>query len=154
MSMKTECLATEGAAEDWEEAIRMCGSRIVEAGYAEPGFIDECIKREIEYPTGLPSEVPVAMPHCMSRHIKENCICFLKLKQPVSFRRMDDDEQVVNTRYVFNLALKADDHLQFLQRLMTMLMDRSALERFCEAPIDKIPALLSRELNVGMSCAD
>ena len=43
-----------------------------------------CIEREKEYPTGLPSEVPVAIPHSKVEGIKDNCVCFLRLKNPVT----------------------------------------------------------------------
>ncbi len=44
-------------------------------------FMNACIEREKEYPTGLPSEVPVAIPHSKVEGIKDNCVCFLRLKK-------------------------------------------------------------------------
>lgn len=35
-------LAIEGEAKDWEEAIRLCGQAIADAGYAERNFY-ECV---------------------------------------------------------------------------------------------------------------
>ena len=87
-------LAIEGEAKDWEEAIRLCGQAIADAGYADETFMNACIEREKEYPTGLPSEVPVAIPHSKVEGIKDNCVCFLRLKNPVTFYRMDSDEDV------------------------------------------------------------
>ena len=56
-------LAIEGEAKDWEEAIRLCGQAIADAGYADETFMNACIEREKEYPTGLPIEVRVAIRH-------------------------------------------------------------------------------------------
>lgn len=66
-------LAIEGEAKDWEEAIRLCGQAIADAGYADETFMNACIEREKEYPTGLPSEVPVAIPHSKVEGIKIEC---------------------------------------------------------------------------------
>ena len=44
---------------DWEEAIRLCGQAIADAGYADK-HLNACIEREKNIQTGLPSEVPVA----------------------------------------------------------------------------------------------
>ncbi len=146
MASKTEFLAAEGSAGDWEEAIRLCGKHIVEAGYADQRFVEECVAREREYPTGLPSDVPVAMPHCKSEGIKKNCVCFMKLDSPVEFRRMDDDSQTIKTRIVLNLALKSDDHLQFLQKLIGLVMDSETVGQCLSAPLEDVPALLAKEV--------
>ena len=42
-------LAIEGEAKDWEEAIRLCGQAIADAGYADETFMNACIEREKEY---------------------------------------------------------------------------------------------------------
>ena len=39
-------LAIEGEAKDWEEAIRLCGQAIADAGYADETFMNACIERE------------------------------------------------------------------------------------------------------------
>ncbi|MFQ7422717.1 MAG: PTS sugar transporter subunit IIA [Anaerostipes sp.] len=41
--------------------------------------MNACIEREKEYPTGLPG-IPVAIPHSKVEGIKDNCVCFLRLK--------------------------------------------------------------------------
>ena len=130
MSSKNVYIATEGSAKDWEEAIRICGTCMMERGSVSRSFTDSCIEREREYPTGLPAGIPVAIPHSKAEGIKENCICFLRLDRPVRFYRMDDSEEYIDTRLVFNLAIKgADDHLEFLQKLMQFVLDEGSLEK-------------------------
>lgn len=117
MGQTNHYLAIEGEAKDWEEAISLCGQAIAKAGYADKTFMKACIEREKEYPTGLPSEVPVAIPHSKVDGIKDNCVCFLRLKNPVRFYRMDSDEESIETTAVFNLAIKdGDQHLEFYKR--------------------------------------
>ena len=120
------------AVKDAAEAIRLCGEALVAKGYTDESFIAGCIEREAEYPTGLPSVVPVAIPHCQCDGIKESSICVLRLTEPVKFYRMDDASEHVETKLVFNLAIRgADAQLSFLQKLMAFVMDEEKV-RTCE----------------------
>lgn len=143
----TTYLAIEGHADNWEQAIRMCGKRLVESGNVGPKFTDACLEREKDYPTGLPSEIPVAIPHGSSDDIKKNTVCFLRTDAPVRFTRMDDDEEFSDTQMIFNIAVKpGDDHLDFLQKFMGFVMDSDALQKCLELPLEEIPAYLENQL--------
>lgn len=141
-------IAITGQASTCEEAIRLAGQALQEAGYVGNGFIKGCTDREKEYPTGLCTDIPVAIPHCQSDEILKTGVCYLRLQEPVVFRRMDDDEETVATRHIFNLAIKgADNHMGFLQKMMGMVTDLEVLKLLESAPIEEIPALLERSLD-------
>ena len=147
MSSKNVYLATEGTADNWEEAIKLCGKCMMEHGSVNQSFVDACIQREKEYPTGLPSVIPVAIPHSKAEGIKKNCVCFLRLDHPVRFYRMDDSEEYCDTKLVFNLAIRAaDDHLEFLQKLMQFVLDEGTLEQCSKMELDKIPEYIENKL--------
>lgn len=147
MGKKNVYLATEGSADNWEQAITLCGEYMISQGSVNKDFMEACIEREKEYPTGLLADIPVAIPHSKAAGIKENCVCFLRLDKPVRFYRMDDSEEYVDTQLVFNLAIKeADDHLEFLQKLMQFVLDVDTLNKCSEIPLDEIPAFLEEEL--------
>ena len=146
MKSKNQYLSAEGIAGDWEEAIRLCGEEIVANGYVETEFIAACIEREKEYPTGLPAPIPVAIPHSRVEGIYENSICMMRFLKPVRFYRMDDSDEYVDTQLVFNLALKAEDHLEFLQNLMAFVMNADAIKKCMELPLEDIPEFLEKEL--------
>ena len=111
-----------GKAANAEEAILMCGEALYKEGVAGKGFGKNCVAREKDFPTGLPTEIPVAIPHCQDDSVKANAICVLMLEHPVEFRRMDDEEESVMTDMLFNLAvMDADEHLEALQNLMVFL---------------------------------
>ena len=119
-----------GHADNQMEAIGLCGKKLHEAGVVADTFAAKCQKREKDFPTGLPTEYPVAIPHCKDDGISENAICFLKLDKPVVFYRMDDDEQYIETDMVFNMAIKdPNEHLEALQNLMGFLSDSENLEK-------------------------
>ena len=126
--MGNRYIVINGSAEDREEAIRMCGEALYQAGLVSKQFGELCVNREREYPTGLPTEIPTAIPHAKDEGITESSVCFLKLDKPVVFNRMDDDSQVVNTDMIFNLAIKdPNEHLKALQNMMSFLNDPEAL---------------------------
>lgn len=126
---KNRYLVIEGSASDCAEAITLCADALYQAGLVGERFGENCRIREIDYPTGLPTDIPVAIPHCKDEGITENSICFLKLKQPVLFYRMDNDQESIETNMVFNLAFKdAEAHLEALQSLMRFIGNAEALQ--------------------------
>ena len=138
-----KCIAIEGDARTREDAIRLCGAALEKAGYVGSSFAQSCVDREHEFPTGLPSDNPIAMPHCKSDDIKEGALCFLRLDSPVVFRRMDDPSQSVITATVINLAIKdAGDHLNVLTSIIGLLMDRQKSERLVSMDIDEVAGYL------------
>lgn len=140
-------LTFSGRAGNWEEAIALCGNRMAEEGCVSAPFIAECVEREREYPTGLPTAVPVAMPHVKSRHIGADCMCLLRLEEPVEFRRMDERDECIATRLVFTLAITdADAHQDFLERFMEMIQDDALLTLCLEQPLEEVRAALQRQL--------
>jgi len=147
MIKKENCISIEGSAENWEEAIQLCGQKLQDNGKTEAIFTTNCIEREKEYPTGLPATIPVAIPHSISEGINESSICFLRLKEPVEFKRMDNDEESIVTNLIFNLAIKdSGDHIQFLQKLMGFLMDEKAVKQCLNLEIQKVNEYLQKNL--------
>lgn len=123
-------IVIEGSAKDSDEAIYMCGKALQKEGIVSEQFAQLCIIREREYPTGLPTEIPTAIPHASDKDITANCICFLKLDNPVVFKRMDDDTQEIKTDMIFNLAIRdPKEHLKVLQNMMVFLNDAESLKK-------------------------
>ena len=87
-------------AEDAESVIRLLCDKAMDNGCIEPVFVQAILEREKEYPTGLPTMVPLAIPH-----IHDGCLrsffSMAVLDEPVSFRCMGDPDEVIETRLVF-----------------------------------------------------
>ena len=64
---KEDILVIDAEAEDYKEAIECAGNCLFKEGYVKDNFVEECLKREQIYPTGLPSATPIAIPHCASK---------------------------------------------------------------------------------------
>lgn len=143
--MSNTYLAINGEAGNWEEAITQCGGALKAAGCIGDAFTPACIEREKEFPTGLPSDVPVAIPHSKTEDIFKNAVCLLRLKKPVKFYRMDSDDEYVNTRLVINIAINDNDnHVDFLQHLMSVVTDSEKMENCMAMPIEAIPDYLAQ----------
>lgn len=133
--MKNEYIVLHGCAGSKEEAIMLCADALYAAGYVSREFGKLCVNREQEYPTGLPTEIPTAIPHAKDGNITQSSVCFLLLDKPVTFSRMDDDTEEVNTDMIFNLAVKdPNEHLEALQNMMEFLNDSKALKKCRELP--------------------
>lgn len=146
-SCKNRYLVINGHAENAEEAIYLCASALNAAGIVGSEFGAKCCLRERDYPTGLPTAIPVAIPHCKDDGITENAICLLRLDKPVTFYRMDDDEEKIETNLIFNLAVKnPNEHLAVLQSLMTFLNNDAEIENCLDMPESTLIDYLSTKI--------
>lgn len=140
-------IAIEGNAQNWEDAIRLCGNALVKHKYTNERFVEECIEREKIFPTGLLCGIPVAIPHSQSAGIIETAVCVLRLHEPVKFYRMDDQEQSIETKLIFNMAIKGTDaHLVFLQKLMEFITNQETMAQCEILPIQRLSSYLEEKM--------
>lgn len=144
-----DIITTAGDVANWEEAIWICGETLFKKGYINDyTFTHKCIEREKKYPTGLPLEIPVAIPHSNAESLKEDCICFLKLKNPVEFNCMDDPSKSIKVKLIFNIAIKdPDKHLELLKRVINKFQTKDFLEKCLQLSETDITNYLNLELN-------
>ncbi len=144
-----EIIALTGSADTAEQAIRLCGEALQAAGAVGPQFAQGCIEREQEFPTGLIAEVPVAIPHCRSDDIYRDAVCYLRLDSPVTFRRMDDEDETVRTRSLLNIAIgSGGDHVDFLARTMRLVMNAEVMRELQAMDIARASDFLNDWLQV------
>ena len=145
--MNIKYIAIEWKANNREEAIKLCGQALLEKGFVGESFIENCISREYEYPTGLPTDIPVAIPHCKDDSVKDSCVCFLRLEEPVLFYRMDDEQEYIETDMIFNLAIAGSgEHIDALGNLMRFIGDSKDIEVCRDLDIKDIPKFLEEKL--------
>ena len=120
----------EGEAENKEEALMLTYQKLYREGCVEKSFYEGCVQREKKFPTGLDTEIPVAIPHTDSIHVKSPAVCVLKLKKPVVFSLMEDDSRQIKVDFVFNMALKSnDDQLDMLNKIIGTVQNGELLQR-------------------------
>lgn len=95
----------------------------------------------------MPTVIPVAIPHAASNEVYETAVCVLKLKEPIQFKRMDDSKEQVQTRLIFNLAVKDHNaHVDFLKNMIAFVMDENRVQKCMELSIKEIPNYLQNIL--------
>ena len=111
-----------------EEALKVVCSAAEEMGYVTGDFVKDLIKREEEFPTGLATKVPLAMPH-----VGSNCnVSFMSLttlKKPIAFRYMDGTEGTVLVELIFVFGIvNPKDQVMVLRKLSEIFQNKEALE--------------------------
>ena len=127
--MDYEIIVMDACPASDEEAIRIAAHALYEAGCVTEDFAQACIDREKIYPTGIPSVVPIAIPHSEAENVLKKAVCILRLKEPVYFCSMENRENELPVEYVFNLAVEAGkDQIKMLQAVVRMARDHESLK--------------------------
>lgn len=110
---------------DRYELLRFMAKHLEKLSFVHGGFADAVIRREEEYPTGLPAEVMgFAIPHADSSFVEKTTIAVALLKNGIDFSRMDDPDEFVKVSVVIMLAVKEPDtQIELLQMLASSFQD-------------------------------
>lgn len=102
-----ELIFLDGNFESKEDCFQQLGNKLFDMGYVKESFIQELIKREVSYPTGLDTEgKKVAIPHTDAINIKKSFLVFVKLTKSLIFSCMGDPENTIDAEYIFILGIK------------------------------------------------
>lgn len=134
--------------EDWEEAIRTVGARLLRTRTVGSEYIDRVLEREREYPTGLSLEggINAAIPHADADGVFRTGLALGVIRQGVGFREMVSKDPI-RVQLVFLLASASGEvQLDMLQRIVSLLQNREIRERILSAEgEDQIVRILKRE---------
>ena len=109
------------AAGNAEQVLRALAAPAVAAGLVEPSFPDAVVARELRYPTGLPTVVPVAIPHAEPEHVRSSGFAVATLAAPVPFGVMGSSSDVIDVDLVVMLLIAdAHQHVDVLTRLIAV----------------------------------
>jgi galactitol PTS system EIIA component len=111
-----------GSAADWKEVLQRFAALAEKEGFARPGFAEALIQRENEYPTGLPMEIPLAIPHAYPEFVIHPGVGVALLNPPVSFREMggEEDQWLSVHLVVLMLVTKEIAHNSDLSAIIAM----------------------------------
>jgi len=134
-----------------DEAIASLGKLLHMGGYVEDTFIENVIKREQEFATGLPlvGGINVAIPHTDSEHVKIPAIAVGVLANPVEFYVMGSPNNKTQVSLVFLLAIdEPDRQIEVLKSLVEFLQNPEMIKKITEAErAEVIVELLSKQFN-------
>ncbi|MDR1917042.1 MAG: PTS sugar transporter subunit IIA [Synergistaceae bacterium] len=126
------------------EVISRLAGMAKEEGLVEELFVVKLLEREIEYPTGLPMPVPLAIPH-ISDGCCEPFVSIATLAEPVLFKNMDRSGENIPAKIVFLFGiLDPKNQLSVLRRFARAFANGDDVGRLVAA---KSPAALLRELD-------
>lgn len=141
--MLQEIIVLDADVNTWEEAIYVASQALCKTGFVKESFFKACVEREKLFPTGLPTRIPVAIPHTDPGHVTVPAICILRLKRPVAFVSMEDGDECVHAEYVFNMALQqAEDQVPMIQTIIETVQNSSLLEELKTLTLDEIYKLI------------
>jgi PTS system galactitol-specific IIA component len=118
-----------------EEAIAKLSQRLQDLGLVTDDFPKAVLKREKEFPTGLPTKAfQIAIPHTDAEYVSRSALAIAVLKEPVSFNVMGSPDDKVDVKIIFLLAI-ADKSLQVtaLSQLATIFREGHVLSAIAEA---------------------
>ena len=117
-----------------EEVIRQLGQMLEDRGLVKAGFVQSILKREKEYPTGLPTGgTAVAIPHTNADFVLKSAMITAILAAPVPFCNMANPDESLPVRIVFMLAIKEPAfQVVWLKELMGLLRKSGQLQKMLE----------------------
>lgn len=112
-----------------EEVIKLLSNKMNKQGYVEPGFEKAVLERERDYPTGLPTKIPVALCHVEAEYVNQTALAIATLKKPIEFHDMGNPKNTLQVEIVFLLTI-VDPKKQclYLRIMMSIFKDNTLLE--------------------------
>ena len=122
-----------------EEVLTALAERAIAAGWAKESFTEAVLKREAEYPTGLPTEIPVALPHTDPEHVLQAGLGIAVLKNPVDFGEMGGESgtTVAAQAVLLILVEKPENQVTVLGQLVNLIQRPGWFDALAEASTDE-----------------
>lgn len=117
-------------AKDAAAAVQHLADVLERAGHVAEGYAAAVVEREATFPTGLPTEPPVALPHADPDHVIRSAMAVGILRAPVAFHEMGNPEHTLQVRIVFLLAVREKEEAAgLLRELALAFRDHARLAR-------------------------
>lgn len=132
--LNKELILPQIDAKDSADIFEQAGGKLVSLGYCKDSYVEALKLREKDFPTGVDmGGVGVAIPHTDVSHVLKKGIVIATTKKPVTFVQMGTDDETVNVRVVFMLAVDEKGHLELLQAILGILHDLHVVEKLSSA---------------------
>lgn len=133
--LKEELIFPKLEASNSKEVFEKVGGKFIEEGFCKESYVDALVNRESEFPTGIDVDgFGIAIPHTDISHVNKAGIAIATLENPVKFIQMGTDDEEVEAKVIFMLAV--DDpkkHLELLQNVLAVLQDKDVLNKLSNA---------------------
>ena len=133
-SLLNDLVILDLEAESAASALRSIGNHALDKGLVAESWLDAVVKRESEFATGLPTDIPVAIPHTESMHVRADGFGFIRLTKPVQFIEMGTDDSPLEVSMIFPLLItNPSDQVELLQAVISLIQKPGVLENLSEA---------------------
>jgi multiphosphoryl transfer protein len=122
-TISLSCIRIQAPVSTKEEAIRLAGRLLVEAGYIAPAYVESFMRREAVSNTFLGAGV--AIPHGMiedRHHVLHTGIAVIQVPQGVVWQDGN------RARLVVAIAAQSDEHIAILRRLTRLMQQEGAID--------------------------
>lgn len=124
--------------ENSTEILSYLADKLKEEGFVKEGYKEGILSREKEYPTGLPAEVKIAIPHCDHTLVNEAAIAIGVLGKSIDFKAMDDPSMSLDVEIVIMLALdEPHGHIEMLQKIIKLIQSSEDLKKILSSKDDE-----------------
>lgn len=132
-------------AETWEDVIRHGGQLMVDAGFAEPTYIEAMVEVVREMGPYIVLAPGLAIPHARPEMgVKQVGTALVTLEKPVDFGSPENDPVSVA---LFLCAPNKDEHIQLLSDIATLFEDEEFLDAAANfESIEDVQEFLSEHL--------
>jgi PTS system galactitol-specific IIA component len=97
------------------------------------GYVENVIAREENFPTGLPTSIPLAICHTEAQYVKQSALAVGTLVTPIPFKEMGTPERNVNAEIIFLLALNdPKQQVPWLKKMAKIFKDQATLKMIKE----------------------
>jgi PTS system galactitol-specific IIA component len=112
-----------------EEAIQALAAGLYELDCVREGYVENVIAREENFPTGLPTSIPLAICHTEAQYVKQSALAVGTLVTPIPFKEMGTPERNVNAEIIFLLALNdPKQQVPWLKKMAKIFKDQATLK--------------------------
>jgi PTS system galactitol-specific IIA component len=116
------------------DVLETLADRAEQNGWVLPSFRDALIERERAYPTGLPTPVPVAIPHADAIHVVKAGLGVALLTRPVPFGEMGGTGSSVSVQVVVMILVQNPaDQILLLTQLIALFQRPRWFDRLEQA---------------------
>lgn len=123
---------------DKTEVLEFLANKLYEEKFVKEGYEEAILKREAEYPTALPAEIKIAIPHCDHTLVNIPAIAMGILKNQVDFQAMDDPDMTLGVQIVMMLALnEPHGHIEMLQKIISLIQNSDDLKKILKCKSDE-----------------
>lgn len=119
---------------DRDQLIYLVAGELAKFGMVEESYGASVIERENQYPTGVPTPVPIAIPHSERSQVYKSGIGVAVLRNSAKFSSMENPEEKLEVKLVFMLAASLnDEHLGMIQDVMEIIQDEALVAKLLVA---------------------